>query len=276
MELRRKGGPAIDTHTLFEIKELFRFRWDPAILACLAEQPWRNRALARHLGERIGDRVENNTLSRSLDRLRDRGFAVVHHTTMGRRAIPIYHITDSGRIQLDVYRALVRTYVQHPAASRSDNGTEVHALVKIADLLRFRWDPAILACLAEQPWRNRALAKHLGEHIGDRVEDNALSRSLGRLRRGGFVVAHPATVGRRIVPVYRITGQGSVRLDMYRAFVRTYQQHRAKTASRKPANRRPGTPRMAVPTECQSMIVSGSGSRPEVPTIRMPHGLEGK
>jgi len=91
-------------------------------------------------------------------------------------------------------------------------------------MFRFRWDPAILACLEDQPLRYRALARQLGTRIDDRVEDNALSRSLGRLRRNGLVAAHRTAVGRRMVPTYHITDKGSGRLDRYRSLAQAFQQ----------------------------------------------------
>jgi DNA-binding PadR family transcriptional regulator len=93
-------------------------------------------------------------------------------------------------------------------------------------MFRFRWDPAILACLEEQPLRYRALARQLGTRIDDRVEDNALSRSLGRLRRNGLVAAHRTMVGRRSVPTYHITEQGHSRLDRYRSLAQALQRFR--------------------------------------------------
>jgi DNA-binding HxlR family transcriptional regulator len=91
-------------------------------------------------------------------------------------------------------------------------------------MFRFRWDPAILACLAEQPLRYRALAKQLGSRIDDRVEDNALTRGLGRLRRNGLVAAHRTSVGRRIVPAYCLTALGRAQLERYHELVRAYEQ----------------------------------------------------
>jgi DNA-binding PadR family transcriptional regulator len=100
----------IDIRTLFEIAEMFRFRWDPAILACLEEQPLRYRALARQLGSRIDDRVEDNALSRSLGRLRRNGLVAAHRTMVGRRTVPTYHITDEGHGRLDRYRSLAQAF----------------------------------------------------------------------------------------------------------------------------------------------------------------------
>jgi DNA-binding HxlR family transcriptional regulator len=86
----------------------------------------------------------------------------------------------------------------------------INTLLEIADIFRFRWDAATLACL-EQPIRFRALARELTTRLGDRVEDNALSRSLNRLRRTGLVTAHHTQAGRRLVPLYQLTDKGRQR-----------------------------------------------------------------
>jgi DNA-binding PadR family transcriptional regulator len=72
--------------------------------------------------------------------------------------------------------------------------------------------------------RFRALAKRLGADIGDRVEDNTLTRSLVRLRRAGLVSAQRTTIGRRNVPLYRITDEGRIRLSHYQALAFMYQE----------------------------------------------------
>jgi len=105
-----------------------------------------------------------------------------------------------------------------------DIALDVRALLEMAEMFRFRWDPAILVCLAEGPLRFRELAKLVSCRIGDRLEDNALSRSLDRLQRQDLVAAEQTTLGRRIVPVYRITDLGRVHLGRYHALVLAYQQ----------------------------------------------------
>jgi DNA-binding HxlR family transcriptional regulator len=98
----------------------------------------------------------------------------------------------------------------------------INTLLEIADIFRFRWDAATLACL-EQPIRFRALARELTTRLGDRVEDNALSRSLNRLRRTGLVTAHHTQAGRRVVPLYQLTDKGRQRRAQYQALVLIYR-----------------------------------------------------
>jgi DNA-binding HxlR family transcriptional regulator len=98
----------------------------------------------------------------------------------------------------------------------------INTLLEIADIFRFRWDTATLACL-EQPIRFRALARELTTRLGNRVEDNALSRSLNRLRRTGLVTAHHTQAGRRVVPLYQLTDKGRQRRAQYQALVLIYR-----------------------------------------------------
>jgi DNA-binding HxlR family transcriptional regulator len=99
----------------------------------------------------------------------------------------------------------------------------INSLLEIAEIFRFRWDTATLACL-DKPTRFRALARKLGADLGDRVEDNSLSRSLKRLRRTGLVTARHRQVGGRVVPYYELTEQGRQRRAQYEALVFTYQE----------------------------------------------------
>jgi DNA-binding HxlR family transcriptional regulator len=98
----------------------------------------------------------------------------------------------------------------------------INTLLEIADIFRFRWDAATLACL-DQPIRFRALARELTTRLGNRVEDNALSRSLNRLRRTGLVTAHHTQAGRRLVPLYQLTDKGRQRRAQYQALVLIYR-----------------------------------------------------
>jgi DNA-binding PadR family transcriptional regulator len=222
-------------HTLFHINDLFRLRWDPAVLACLAEQPWHRRGLATTLGHRVGDRVETTSITRSLDRLCLNGLATVEHTRNRRSRSRLYRITDLGRTRLGAYQAIARAYDAHPIAAHRREATGVHTLILIADLFRFRWDPAVLACLAEQPRRNGALARTLGLRVGDRVEDNTLYRSLGRLRRGGLVTAEQIAAAGHNVPIYRITSHGRTLHDLYDAIAAGYPAPPAAQPTTAPA-----------------------------------------
>jgi DNA-binding PadR family transcriptional regulator len=222
-------------HTLFHINDLFRLRWDPAVLACLAEQAWHRRGLATTLGHRVGDRVETTSITRSLDRLCLNGLATLEHTRDRRSRLHLYRITDLGRTRLGAYQAIARAYDAHPIAAHRREATGVHTLILIADLFRFRWDPAVLACLAEQPCRNGALARTLGLRVGDRVEDNTLYRSLGRLRRGGLVTAQQIAAAGHNVPIYRITSHGRTLHDLYGAIAAGYPAPPAAQPSTAPA-----------------------------------------
>ena len=106
---------------------------------------------------------------------------------------------------------------------------EIDALVRIAGLFRFRWDPPILAVLAERSFRFRALLTRLESHIGEHVDDNALTRSLRRLTRSGLVRADNKRVGRRNIKVYSVTDTGREHVELYHAFITVYE-HRRKPA----------------------------------------------
>jgi DNA-binding HxlR family transcriptional regulator len=106
--------------------------------------------------------------------------------------------------------------------------------------------------------RYRALARRLGAQYGDRIEDNSLSRTLGRLRRTGLITAQGTLVGRRTVPLYRITDQGRRMLATYHALVHTYQQQTSPHA-------RTGTPPARPTLHCQP-----AGPRPAVATTTGP------
>jgi DNA-binding HxlR family transcriptional regulator len=138
-----------------------------------------------------------------------------------------------GRIQMDVrsrhHPAKLPTSLDVAArAGRTGPRGEgprdgLDVLVQIADLFRFRWDPPILAVLAERPLRFRALLRRLEAHVGDHVDDNALSRSLHRLTRMEYVRAESERIGQRDFPFYSITRAGRDHVATYDAFIALYQ-----------------------------------------------------
>lgn len=99
---------------------------------------------------------------------------------------------------------------------------DIDTLVRIAEYFRFRWDPPILAELAQRPSRFRALASRLETHVGEHVDDNALSRSLHRLTRSGLITADGSRVGRRDFKVYRLTAKGHQQVHTYVALVAVF------------------------------------------------------
>ncbi|WP_117214520.1 winged helix-turn-helix transcriptional regulator [Allorhizocola rhizosphaerae] len=99
---------------------------------------------------------------------------------------------------------------------------DIDTLVRIAGYFRFRWDPPILAELAQRPSRFRQLATRLQRHVGEHVDDNALSRSLQRLTRSGLVTADDNRVGRRDFKVYRLTAKGHAHVHTYGALAAVF------------------------------------------------------
>lgn len=99
---------------------------------------------------------------------------------------------------------------------------DIDKLVRIAEYFRFRWDPPILAELAQRPSRFRALASRLETHVGEHVDDNALSRSLHRLTRSGLVTADGNRIGGRDFKVYRLTAKGREHVNTYGALVAVF------------------------------------------------------
>lgn len=89
-------------------------------------------------------------------------------------------------------------------------------------MFRFRWDPPILAVLAEKPFRFRALHARLVAQVGEHVDDNALTRSLQRLTRSGLVRADSKRSGNRLINTYCLSDQGREHLATYEAIVAVY------------------------------------------------------
>lgn len=120
--------------------------------------------------------------------------------------------------------ANVRWHGKSSSISARHGGLEIDidALVRIAEYFRFRWDPPILAELAERASRFRALASRLETHVGEHVDDNALSRSLHRLTRTGLITADCTQVGRRDYKLYRPTGKGHQHVKTYAAVTTAY------------------------------------------------------
>jgi len=65
----------VDLTFIEEIEELFRHRWVPYILLCLADGPQRYSAIAHVINQQATDRLSDSVLSRSLDHLEAAGLA---------------------------------------------------------------------------------------------------------------------------------------------------------------------------------------------------------
>ena len=100
----------------------------------------------------------------------------------------------------------------HPWGTKID----IDALVRIADLFRHRLDPAVVAVLAERPYRYRALHTRLETHLGEHVDDNAVSRSLHRLTKIGAIRADSKHFGSRVIKTYS-------RADKCESYLTTYE-----------------------------------------------------
>jgi DNA-binding HxlR family transcriptional regulator len=136
---------------------------------------------------------------------------------------------------------------------------DIEQLIRISDLFRFRWDPPILAVLAEAPFRFRALHGRLEAHVGEHVDDNALTRSLYRLTRAGLVRIDTIRSGRRPIKTYSLSDKGREHLATYEALVAVYTHLRLPSAKcgglcpvheRRPMERTEATDSMYVPN-CQ-------------------------
>jgi DNA-binding HxlR family transcriptional regulator len=121
------GGAKIDIDTLVRIADLFRYRWDPAVLAVLAERPYRYRALHSRLESHVGEHVDDNALTRSLHRVTRSGLVRADSNRSGSRAIKTYALTDRGRNHMMTYQALVTVYAHaHLPEGQCDGACAVH------------------------------------------------------------------------------------------------------------------------------------------------------
>jgi len=63
-----------------------------------------------------------------------------------------------------------------------------HGLQEVAEMLRHRWDPLILALLGQGPLRYRDLSGQVRQPSGEMISNGVLSEALDRMGRKGFVV----------------------------------------------------------------------------------------
>jgi DNA-binding HxlR family transcriptional regulator len=100
----------IDVDVYLEISDLFRFRYDPAVLSAIAERPYRFRDLVTRLEGQVAGHVDDNAVSRSLRRLADDNHVRKAKMRDGNKIVPVYSITDQGRLSVRLYHAFIDAY----------------------------------------------------------------------------------------------------------------------------------------------------------------------
>jgi DNA-binding HxlR family transcriptional regulator len=69
------------------------------------------------------------------------------------------------------------------------------SLQDLAELLRHRWDPIVLALVAERPRRYSELTRVVRDDSGERISDGVLSLTLSRLIDSGLLVKRSSGEG---------------------------------------------------------------------------------
>jgi DNA-binding HxlR family transcriptional regulator len=228
-----KRGNMIDNSLLNRMVDLLRFRHDPPILAALDKRPFRFRELHARLETCIGEHV----LTRS-------GLVQVESEVVGIRCFKTYDLSDVGCRRLRQVEGLLAAYahalapitacdgtcfLHHPhrtsaAEQRPARGAEIDidVLVRMADRLRFRHDPPILAALSTRPRRFRELHARLEANLGEHVDDNTLTRGLGRLTRSGLIHVESTLKGLRDFKTYSLSDLGRERLREVEGLLAVY------------------------------------------------------
>lgn len=100
----------IDVDVYFQICDLFRFRYDPALLSLIAEHPCRFRDLVTRLEKQVAGHVDDNAVSRSLKRLTKNNHVHKAVNRYGKKDVPVYSITDEGLLFTYRYQAVIDAY----------------------------------------------------------------------------------------------------------------------------------------------------------------------
>jgi DNA-binding PadR family transcriptional regulator len=100
----------MDVDVYFEISDLFRFRYDPAVLGLIAERPYRFRDLVTRLESQVEGHVDDNAVGRSLKRLAHDNHVRKARMRDGNKLVPVYSITEEGRLSVSVYHAFIDAY----------------------------------------------------------------------------------------------------------------------------------------------------------------------
>jgi DNA-binding PadR family transcriptional regulator len=102
----------MDVGVYLEVRDLFRYKWDPAILDVLAERPYRYLALGRRVRTLVDGTMEHGAVNRALARLQEAGYIHATPASAGGRDISVYELTDEGYQALATYRAILSTFEQ--------------------------------------------------------------------------------------------------------------------------------------------------------------------
>lgn len=105
-----RGKLVIDVDVYLEISDLFRFRYDPAVLSLIAERPYRFRDLVTRLEGQVDGHVDDNAVGRSLKRLTNDNHVRKAKMRHGNKIVPVYSITDEGRLSVRLYHAFIDAY----------------------------------------------------------------------------------------------------------------------------------------------------------------------
>ena len=106
----------MDAGLYLEVASLFRFRYDPTVLAALESRPSRFREIARTLQAEADPGITDTAVTRSLARLQRAGQIRAVRFAMGSREASAYELTEAGARTLELYRALLETYRAHRPA----------------------------------------------------------------------------------------------------------------------------------------------------------------
>jgi DNA-binding HxlR family transcriptional regulator len=239
-----KRGNMIDINLLNQMADLLRFRHDPPILSALDKRPFRFRELHARLETCIGEHVDDNALTRGLGRLTRSGLVHVESEVVGIRCFKTYDLSDVGCRRLRHVEGLLAAYAHTLVPITACDGAcflhneqrtggleqlpvrsteiDIDALVRMADRLKFRHDPPILAALSARPRRFRELHVRLEASLGEHVDDNTLTRGLGRLTRSGLIHVESTLKGLRDFKTYSLSDRGRERLREVEGLLAVY------------------------------------------------------
>lgn len=102
----------MDFDNYLGLRWLCQSKWDPMVLWVLAKGPCRYMAMVRWLRRLSGEHIADSNVTRTLTRLQEAGLVRAQGVVEGRREYAVYHVTDQGREELEVYRDVVFAYAR--------------------------------------------------------------------------------------------------------------------------------------------------------------------